>query len=542
MPSFKRHQTTQCSTNSAVNPTARKVFARPLSTPMTYWLHSTHEVIRPAGTFNDVPTRSDRIGSMIDRAFIVAAILAPLLYGLVINASAFDSPPAWDSAVTVSPAALAIVDHDFDVWEVAHLPSSPEGGPSTHSTSLYTIALAATIAVTGAETAFFLAHVTSILLVGLLTLATYLLVRERASVRVTALTTLAVGILPIVVQQASDIYLDLPLAVVVTLACWTTSRRWFWRTALLVLVAVALKTSGVFALPLLLVARPIDKPIARHLRDVTVAGLVASAPFVVALATTHRFSMGPRDYTDLTLIGSSASLLAITIDVFAVMSFYLIVMYGRIRARRLDRMSVISLAAVGGFVAIHVATMVLSGTIAMLPRYYIAILPVVLAAIVPPEHPVAALTPTRRTIGVILLMVLCIFSLANIRGNYYPRPDHDFYVAAERSTRAQDLLALQVEGTRLLVQQKLPLLVERQVYFRLEYPGMGYVDSTPDDITPVFLNLPIDLPDKFAMLIERRYTNPLVAVEEAALSRGYDLSYRELKVGNYTSQLVIASK
>lgn len=484
------------------------------------------------------PGRSSKFARWI---VCVAIILTVLLSGFV-NAGALTNPPAWDSAVTVSPAALTIVDRHFDVWEVANLPSSPEGGPSTHSTSVYTIGLAALIAVFGPSTGFYVAHLVSIALVGALAGATYLLARERSSITISALAALTVGILPLVVQQAADVYLDLPLAVVTTFAVWTGVRRWFWTTAGLVFLAVAIKTSGVFLLPLLLIAKPTQTPTRRHFGRVLVAASVAVVPFVLVLATTHRFGAAPPLLSDLTLLRSSLSLLLLTIDVFVLLAVYTLVMYGRSRSGSLDRVSMVSMTTTTAFFAVHVGTVVFSGTIAILPRYYIAIIPSVLVTLLPPIIRQQTYEQRKAHLAVIFIAAIAIFSVINMEGDLYPLPDHDFYVAAERSTRAQELLELQVQGTRALVATGLPILAERQVHFRLEYPGMGYVDERPNDITSVFLSYPKELPDVFAMLIERRYTNPLVDLEEQALSQGFELQYETIEVGAFTSQLVIATK
>lgn len=486
------------------------------------------------------PRPSSRLG--LERLIVVAAVVVPVLYALVVNLSTFDNPPAWDSAVTVSPAALTIVDLDFDIWQVAQLPSSPEGGPSTHATSIYTIGLAGLIWVLGAEAAFFAAHVASIGMIGLLASGTFLLARQRASVVVSALVAGTTAIIPVVVQQAADVYLDLPLAAVTTFAVWTTSRRKFWWTAGLIAAGVAIKTSGVFLLPLLLFARPEDKPLRRHLTHVVLGGLAASIPFLVSLATTHRFGTESDPFGDLILVRSSASLLVLTVDVFVILSLYVLVLYGRARAHQLDRVNRIVAIVLASFFAVHVATMLLSGTIAILPRYYIVILPAVLTAAAPGRLGISETPTPAYRLAVWLLVLLGVFSVVNVRGDLYPLPDHDFYVAAERSTRAQELLALHEVGTEELASLDLPLLVERQVHFRLEYPGMGYVEKTPDDVTPVFIEPVTELPDEFAMLIERRFTNPLVEIEQAALDQGYELEYTEITSGPFRSDLVVASR
>lgn len=502
---------------------------------------SSYDTMRNTHALNELDNGRHRTG--FRRASLIAAIVVPVLYALVINLNALNNPPAWDSAVTVSPAAITIVDMDFDVWEVAQLPSSPDGGPNTHSTSIYTIGLALLIFLLGASNAFYVAHLFSIALVGALAAGTYLLSRERASIPVSAVAAAAVSIVPLVVQQAADVYIDLPLAVVGTFACWTACRRWFWRTAALVLVGVAVKTSGVFLLPLLLFARPVDKALRRHLAHAVGSGLIAILPFLLALATTHRFAGGTRNpLVTWPLLRSSASLLVITTDVFIILAVYLVVTYGRARSGLLDRVTGVSAIVVAGFFAAHVATMLLSGTIAILPRYYIVILPAVLATLLPIQQDAGTRRSQGYLLGVGFVIALAGFSLLNVQGNFYPRPNDDFYVIAERSTRAQTLLELQMLGTKELVDTNLPVLVERQVYFQLEYPEMGYVDETPELVIPVFFEPLDDMPEEFAMLMERRVSNPLVPFEERAPDLGYELEYSDLTVGPFRSQLIIASR
>lgn len=468
--------------------------------------------------------------------------MTPMLYALVVNLGALQLPPAWDSAATVSPAALTIVELDFDIWEVAQLPPMRRGGPSTHSTSIYTIALALLIAIVGPHNAFLLAHLSSIALVGILSGVTYLLARERASAGVSALVAVTVGILPVVLQQASDVYLDLPLAVITTLVCWTAFRRKFWWSALLVLIGIGLKTSAVFLLPLLLLAKPETDEWPRHLTRSALAGLVALVPFVLAFATTDRFDTVVTGEVRALLIRSSVAILVFTVDVFLILAIYGLVLYGRWRNGNLDRLSKTTAVLVAGFALIHAATILLSGTIVLLPRYYIAIVPAVVVATLPDARLDAPRFERRRAIAVSLLAALAVFSVVNHRGDFYPLPNHDFYVVAERSTRAQDLLELQIEGTRRLAATGLPIVVGTQDVFRYMYPEMGYVDRQPEEVISIINRAPDELPPSFAMLIERRHNNRLVIVEQAALERGYDLTYLRLSNLGYESELIVATK
>lgn len=487
-----------------------------------------------------VPAETDRTAKS-HRLLVVAVIAIPTLYALWVNFPALDNPPAWDSATTVSPAAIAIVQSDFHVWDVAQQPGTLEGGPSTHATSVYTIGLAVLLAVFGPSGGFFIAHLMSIVLLGVLVGATYGLARERLDVRASALVAIAVGTLPIVVQQSADIYLDLPLAVLTTVACWATVRRKFWLTAGLVFAGVAFKTSGVFLLPLLLMAKPSRKPWGRHLVHVTVGGIIAALPFVVALINTDRFEAPPSLESHVTLLRSAASLLILTIDVLVILSTYFLVIYGRTRNGSLDRTSKVSCVLVASFLGAHLATVFLSGTITILPRYYIAILPAVLVVIFPADLPTELIGLPKRIAALGFLGLLIVFSVLNRGGDFYPLPNHSFYVAAERSTRAQDLLALQVEGTRRLADTRLPIVVGLQEHFRIAYPEMGYVDETPRDVISLVDSWPRQLPERFAMLLEPRYANPVIDFERTLLDAGYTVTYEEFHVGGFHSRIAIVS-
>lgn len=496
----------------------------------------------PGGlTVASVSTASTtRSGSLLRALVVSLAIAVPVGYAFIINATSLDDPPAWDSSTTVSPAALTIVERDFDIWEVAQLPSSLEGGPSIYATSIYTIALAALISFFGPASAFYVAHIGSILLIGAFSASTYLLARLRASVYVSAFCAVTVSIVPLVVQQASDIYIDLPLAVVATLACWAASRRKFGLTVLLVFAGVAIKTSGVFLIPLLIFAQPSDRSRRHRLIAAAGAATFALIPFVAAFLTTDRFDRGGLLTGSFTLLGSSASMLFETLDVFVILSIYVMATYGKARSRNLDRPTFMSAVMVTSFMIVYGGTMVLSQTIAILPRYYIVLLPAMLMTLLPPEGTENERSPASLA-GLGLVAALALFSLLNVEGDFYPLPNNEFYVLAERSTRAQDLLKLQIAGTRLLVATELPLVVDGPTDFRLKYPEMGYVDAQPETVVTTY-QLPSDLPDEFAMLIERRVANPLVEIEERVKRAGYTLEYQELSYGGFESELIVASR
>jgi hypothetical protein len=243
------------------------------------------------------------------------------------------------------------------------------------------------------------------------------------------------------------------------------------------------------------------------------------------------------------LVRSSLSMLVLTTDVFVMLVVFILVSYGRSRAGSHDRVSSTAAVLVASFVGTHLATVVSSGTIAVLPRYWIAVIPAVMASLPPRAMPApSAVDQKRKVFAVVGLTALAALSVINRHGDFYLQRDHPFYVMAERSTRAQDLHQLQIDGTRLLAATGEPIIAGLNEHFRLLYPDMGYVAETPEDVTSLVEGLPSKLPESFAILIERPYANPLIDLSETAEDEGYVLDREILRVAGFESELIIASR
>jgi hypothetical protein len=67
------------------------------------------------------------------------------------------------------------------------------------------------------------------------------------------------------------------------------------------------------------------------------------------------------------------------------------------------------------------------------------------------------------------------------------------------------------------------------------------VDDPSNSVITTY-EAPPDLPDEFAMLIERRFGNVLVGIEERAKAEGYTLEYRDITLGGFGSELIVASR
>ncbi len=466
-----------------------------------------------------------------------ALVLVPLLFaGLIaLRWSSLDNPPAWDSAISVFPAAITLMKSDFDLPALMEMPHAVDTGPNTHSATLVTLFVATILTLSGPEAAITLLHLVNLLLLAVLGGMTYAFVSRYAPKGVAFFATVATCSLPVMVQQASDIYLDLPVAVAVMAAVMAADSQRPATTAIALVIATWVKFSAIFALPALWYSL---RNLSSRRRLAAFAGgslLIALAALPQILATSGVALGAPGVWTDsFYLFRSSFIMLLLTPDIALLLVLFA---YLTARSRGHGTPDRAVRWIVAAFLGLHSLVIMTTRGTAVLPRYYVAILPLITISV--------AILLYRRShrVAIIFLSIVTTTSLINSSGDLYPAKDSDFYVVAERSTRAEDLIALHEIGARRLEQlSDRTLLVDRQMYFRLSYPEMQYVSHSPEDIVPVSAHSLDSIPDRFAMVIERRLGNPLVAIEELALEGGWHLEREDLSAGPYTSELILGTR
>jgi hypothetical protein len=199
----------------------------------------------------------------------------------------------------------------------------------------------------------------------------------------------------------------------------------------------------------------------------------------------------------------------------------------------------LTLIAVLAFVLLNP---LISQGIPFLPRYYIALLPPVLAGILSYLY----LRSPRLAIAAASILVLA-FAI-NVKGLYYAYSDHPTYVLAERSLAYRDLLDLQIEDIALLtdLSLKMPVYYDYFGFYRLEYPELGYGEGPLPSGVSVFHNRELadanlaDLPQRFAFVFEYPVLGgeTLLRIWNEAEASEADVMETVLTRGNYTVYVI----
>lgn len=397
---------------------------------------------------------------------------------LAVQAPALDDPPYWDAAMSVFPAALTLAASGFDLPALLASPGPMTGGPNVHGASLVTWATAGLAAVLPTSGLLVVLHLLHLALAAAAAAILYSLLRPLLGPPLAVLAVLVALIHPLVLTQTAMVYLEVPLLLATTgmLHGWVRGR-----TAVAVAataVAVWIKPQGLIATGALALAHLLERGVPLRVRLARGAvPLVAALPFAylhtrgvpdvkfaAAWSNTLQFL---RDVPDLPVILALGLLLAI--------GDRLRPPAGEERARR--RLVVGFLCLAVSFVGFYGGLHLLDRDPPILPRYYVQLLPLAL---------VASAVVLRRAVGrgatVAVLTVAALAFAVNGRGALYPKNDRYLPELIERSAAYRDLLALHRLETRTLAElaATADVVYGRPEHYRLAYPGMGYVERTPE--------------------------------------------------------------
>lgn len=453
-------------------------------------------------------------------------------------------PPVWDGAMSVYPAAIELAETNFDFSRLFSLPTYYEGGPNTHATSPWTVMVAALISLTGSlANALPILHVISFGLAALTGAATYRLIAHSAPGIIAVVGALAVLLFPPMIVQTADVYLDLPLTCLGTWGLVMLLERKFIASSALITMAVWVKPLAViFAAVLagfvLIYGEPrrkISRAIALALPPLVAAGVVS----LLQAAQSTRLPLLDRY---VAAVGATGEFLATMPDLLAIVGVTMVLIIVSIREQvTLDTFRLMSLVVISVF-AFVVLNPVISQGIPLLPRYYIAFLPALVAGIL------TFLSLKSQRMALAAGSVLILLFAVNINGLFYRFKDHPTYVLAERSLTYRDLLALQIEDISILtdLSREMPVYYDYFAFYRLEYPGLGYSDGPLASGVSVFHHRELaatslaDLPTRFAFIFEYPVLGGevLLRIWDEAKASGAEVTETELTRGPYKVYVV----
>jgi hypothetical protein len=457
---------------------------------------------------------------------------------------AVNQPPAWDGAMSVYPAAIELSRTNFDFARLFSLPTYSEGGPNTHATSPWTTMVAALISLTGSlSSALPVLHVVSFGLAALTVAAAYRLIAHSTPGLIAVLGALAVLLFPPMIAQTADIYLDLPLTCLGTWGLVMLLERKFIAASVLITLAVWVKPLAVIYTAVLLGFVLIY---GERRQRVVRAMVLAIPPLVVAAvvsvlqsARSPRLPLVDRYFA---AVGTSGEFLASMPDLLAIVALTLILIVVSIKqSDPPETFRMMSLVLISSL-AFVILNPVISQGIQFLPRYYIALVPALIAGIL------TFLSIKSRPIAFVAVAILLLAFATNINGDLYRFRDHPYYALAERSLAYRDLLSLQQEDVSVLseLSQEMPVYYDYFAFYRLEYPELGYSDGPLASGVSLFHNRDLadatlaDMPNRFAFMFEYPVLGGEVLrnIWDEAKASGATVSETALTSGPYTVYVI----
>ena len=466
----------------------------------------------------------------------LVGIAATIFLGMILN-ERLDDPPLWDAAWTTSAGAADLSRNGFNYAELLASPPFHEGGPGTHASSLLTPLLGLFFVIFGSPGGLIAGHLLMVVVGGATVAATYAL-GSRYLPRLAALALAgATSVLPLIVQQVGDPYVDLPLALftLLTVIAVLDGRR--FRAAAFVGLAIWFKPTGLMLLPLLALMG--DEEGSRRWLKNGLTVLLAATPFAIVVMgrsmATHVGAIPTVDGT-LSLVRTAFWILGATTDVLVILVLFCLGSI-RLRHKHPGLVGVVGLLTVS-FFGLHLVTMALSQAVSILPRYYIALVPlwlVVVATYMLEEH------SQRVAVGFFVLLVS--FSVLNWNGTLYPLADHSQAPMAERSPGGgKEYLEMEIAATRALVASSDHvdvLIVDNAVWFRVTYPELGFVDEVPKNIRLGLID-ESSLSDSFAWIEEPHIAPAMVTPAQVAENAGWTVERATVWDGRWQSELINA--
>ncbi|MEX2214886.1 MAG: hypothetical protein WD768_12195 [Phycisphaeraceae bacterium] len=426
-------------------------------------------------------TRSQAIHTSL-RVSTAAVFFASLALVMGLKFGGWTEIPYWDAAMGVFPASLTLAETDFDYPSLLEAPTFFEGGPNVHATSLITLVYAVIIKLSPTHTgAYFIIHLTNYILsagiVALLYAWSWPLL-GRAGAILSAFTAL---LFPVVFTQAGQMYLEIPCLFAATAAMMCFKGRQIIQATVWSAVAVAIKQPGIVVAGTLSLLTLFDYgPLSRRL----LRGAAIAAPSLIVLfgfVGSHA-AAGDR-YTYIEFLRHVWFYIKAVPDLLILICatpLFIALMSPRVwrpsttpdAASKSQR--IFSYVFMLMFLAFYLLVP-LVGTIHMLPRYYVLIIPLMILNV---ADSAKALLGQKAMMT--LLSVCLVFSLLNYNGRLYPRIPGNNGAIAERSAEYSDLLKAQRDILAAAEQlpPEVPVFYGLPEHYFSNYPAMGYVERS----------------------------------------------------------------
>ncbi|MCH2170625.1 hypothetical protein MK489_07555 [Myxococcota bacterium] len=448
---------------------------------------------------------------------------------LALNWAVLDQPPVWDSTGSIFPAALYLVDHDFDLFRLFQEPGYFLAGPNVHAYSVMTHLTAGVYALTGGGPwTFPILHALQFAMTAWALTHFVLLTRTVVGPLLAWLLSLLVLLFPVFLTQTRYMYLEIPLFLCTVAALRGFVDQSLWRTVVWSALACMIKEAGVVVGVVAAALWLLDTGTPR-VRLTRFAAALAPVAIFVFLHT--RFVLGnadvsvdPQIWQQGGLAGAVSELgrcwklqgalyLSQIPDVTAIVAGAAVIGTATLRRLWPERSVRAALVLVVAFLGFHFLAVPATGLQCdVLPRYFVQILPFALLVLL---WCLQQVTKTDVAVGVLLVAIAGVVVNRNgalYPGDLNPRGLGAQFAITERSGAYRMLLDAQRGG--LAFQQHVPTHVpiynELHNHYIALRPRMGYVDQTLHNsryIQPEFLRRGQSL-DAFPNCFTLNYFSP----------------------------------
>ncbi len=463
-------------------------------------------------------------------------------------------PPVWDAAVGLFPAAGALADSGFDLKWLLQQPTGFDGGPNTHTESIVTWMTAGMLWIFGKDPSSLpVLHVIHFCIAAWTLTVLQCLVTEVLGRSTAVLLCGTVLLCPLFHVQAGTMYLEMPQALCVVSAVAAYSRGQLGRSVVWSTLAVMVKQSGIVlsgALALATVLRRSSVPLRLGLSSLfAILGLAAAFLPLLGTPVLDAFAVETSDsgLWEYVSVTQTAYIVGIP-DIVALclmFGFGGIVRYREVWRSLTDVPTTniqaesfpadqrgdaelinvgpnefilapvssalgVSWLLLGMFGVFFFFASYYSGLqILLLPRYFVAILPLVLFGL---TYWLSRLV-SRRIVMSILSLVMLLF-LVNRNGNLYPPEPGSNLSYHERAEAYRLQVAAQREASQTV--SELPdsaiIFYGLPEHFFMTQPWMGYANRrhpggrciAMEAERPKSANKQ-DLPDEFFLIFDDRW-------------------------------------
>ena len=449
-------------------------------------------------------------------------------------------PASWDESWAVLPGGFWLSDNNFDLVGLLSQPQWFDYGPGTYALSPITWLTGIIASVTDSPKQFItVAHLVHMAIGAIGLREVYRFARPVWSQTASAGLVVVTAMVPVMNAQLGFMYLEIPIFTVGMLSVNAALNGQWNRAALWGALATSFKASGILPLGAAVAATYFVQPTLKSARR----SLLVMAPSVIVgvLPVIVSDHAGGFD-RDLQLVLSSSATQILRMPELAIaltVAIVFLTLPGRDRTTDQEQLNsrVATFTWLGIlFVGFYVFTALFVIRLFVLPRYFIILVPFTLFV----AWEVSVRRFGRTTSGVLAGALLALM-IVNSSGALMPGRASATSVGLESSNAYAERLLLTHATLSGALETDNPVFLSSNLWFKSQYPGLGYVDAVPPNVRKLIDLDPNNLPETFVIVeteSDQLATEYFFLLDELQLDREITEFHRD----GFTSRYVTFSQ